>query len=310
VSLVKSRELFLDAAYPIAVDTVENRTLMQQELHRHEYFEMLFVERGSLVNHFKTEQLILRRGDLLIMKPYVLHVLADDRKQRERKAYCCSFQPQIVDYSIHTLKEIHASQSPHRYFFRPMLPLIDEGISALCVRVDAERRRPLTGLFRQLRELSRRNSERAYALTRCRFLELLALLAELHASNAERWQRLGNHLGVQISRHQAGLRKTLHYIHDHFDRPLTLDTMARMTGTSVTYFCRLFKQETGLTFLSYVNGLRVERACVLLRDTCDSALDICYRVGFNDYTHFSRQFKRNTGISPAAYRSQNPHTHK
>ena len=50
MSLVKSRELFVESAFPIAVDRVVDRTLMQKELHRHEYFEMLFVKSGSLIN--------------------------------------------------------------------------------------------------------------------------------------------------------------------------------------------------------------------------------------------------------------------
>ncbi len=62
-----------------------------------------------------------------------------------------------------------------------------------------------------------------------------------------------------------------------------------------------------MTFLNDLNGLRIERACVLLRDTCDNALDICYQVGFNDYTHFGRQFKKNTGMSPATFRKRNLH---
>ena len=60
-----------------------------------------------------------------------------------------------------------------------------------------------------------------------------------------------------------------------------------------------------MTFLNYLNGLRIERAGVLLRETTDNALDICYQVGFNDYTHFGRQFKKNTGMSPAEFRKKN-----
>jgi YesN/AraC family two-component response regulator len=41
-----------------------------------------------------------------------------------------------------------------------------------------------------------------------------------------------------------------------------------------------------------------------MRDTTNNALDICYEVGFNDYTHFGRQFKKNTGMSPAEFRKQ------
>ena len=111
-----------------------------------------------------------------------------------------------------------------------------------------------------------------------------------------------------ISRYKDGLRKTLNHIHDRFKEPLTLTDMAAMSGASETYFCRLFKHETGQTFLDYLNSLRIESACVLLRDTTNNALEICYEVGFNDYTHFGRQFKKNIGMSPAEFRRRKQQT--
>ena len=77
MSLVKSRELFVESAFPITVDTVVERTLIQKELHRHEFFEKVFVEHGILVNRFKGEEVTMKAGEVLIMKPYVLHVYAD-----------------------------------------------------------------------------------------------------------------------------------------------------------------------------------------------------------------------------------------
>jgi YesN/AraC family two-component response regulator len=305
MSLVKSRELFLESAFPIAVDTVVDRTLIQKELHRHEYFEMLFVEYGSLVNRFKSEEIIMNPGDVLIMKPYVLHVLIDALRHEQRKAYCCSFLPQTVDFGIQSLEELKASNSPNKYFFKPFLSLAEEGISAIQLKVAPDQRETLVGLFRQLRESSHENTEKGHALTRCRFLNLLAFLADQYEQDQGVNQKIKTNLVVPVSRYQAGLRKTLNYIHDHFEQPLTLEQMASMSGASETYFCRLFKHETGMTFLNYLNGLRIERACLLLRDTCDNALDICYQVGFNDYTHFGRQFKKNTGLSPADFRRQN-----
>ena len=87
MSLVKSRELFVEAAFPITVDTVIDRTLIQKELHRHEYFEMIYIEQGALINRFKSDEITMKAGDILIMKPYVLHVLNDTRKNEPRKAF-------------------------------------------------------------------------------------------------------------------------------------------------------------------------------------------------------------------------------
>ncbi len=304
MSLVKSKEIFAESSFPITVDTVVERTLIQKELHRHEYFEMLYVERGTLVNRFKGDEVKLKAGDLLIMKPYVLHVLEDRMPSNARKAYCLSFLPQAIDYGIQSLEELKVSKSPNKYFFKPFLSLTEEGSSAVKLSIEPERREELAELFSNLKLATHDYSDKGLALARCHLLNLLILLAEQHDNNILLKKPVKIELEVSVSRYQDGLRKTLNYIHDHFTEPLSLEEMAAMSGASETYFCRLFKHETGMSFLNYVNGLRIERACVLLRDTCDNALDVCYKVGFNDYTHFGRQFRKNTGMSPADYRKR------
>jgi len=304
MSLIKSRQLFGDSAFPLAVDTVEDRTLIQKDLHRHEYFEMLFVEKGSLINRFKGAEVEMHAGDLLIMKPYVLHVLDDGVKKQSRKAYCCSFLPQAVDFNIQSLEELKESSSPNRYFFKPFMALIEENVPVVQLKLHSRHREVLTGLFEQLRKTTHEHTERGNALTRCRFLDLLAFLAGQYEEGQALSQTVQVDRAVPVSRYQDGMHKALNYIHDHFVEPLMLEDMAAMSGASETYFCRLFKHETGTTFLNYLNGLRIERACVLLRDTTNNALDICYQVGFSDYTHFGRQFKKNTGVSPAEFRSR------
>lgn len=305
MSLVKSRELFSESAFPITVDRVVDRTLIQKELHRHEYFEMLFVESGSLINRFKGEEIVLEQGDVLIMKPYVLHFLDDVAENTHRMAYCCSFLPQVIDFTINSIEELKVSRSPNKYFFKPFLSLAEDSVSAVQLKIARNQRKPLTELFSLLKETTHDHDEKSLALTRCHFLNLLAFLAEQYDQGKGINQAVTIDLAVPVSRYLAGLRKTLNHIHDHFEEPLSLQDMSAMSGASETYFCRLFKHETGMTFLNYVNSLRIERACVLLRDTCDNALDICYQVGFNDYTHFGRQFKKYTGLSPADYRKQN-----
>ena len=304
MSLIKSSQLFGETWFPIAVDTVVDRTLIQKELHRHEYFEMLFVEKGSLINRFKGAEIQLKTGDVLIMKPYVLHVLEDVWRKQPGKAYCCSFLPQAVDSNIQSLEELKSSSSPNGYFFKPFMSLVEEGVSAIQIKLHPRQCGVLAGLFEQLRQTTHEHTERANALTRCRFLDLLEFLAGHFERGRVTSQPVPGDQATPVSRYQAGMHKALNYIHDHFQEPLLLEAMAAMSGASKTYFCRFFKHETGMTFLDYLTGLRIERACVLLRDTTANARDVCYQVGFNDYTHFGRQFKKSTGMSPAEFRKQ------
>ncbi|MGJ8639539.1 MAG: helix-turn-helix domain-containing protein [Opitutaceae bacterium] len=306
MSLVKSQQLFAESAFPVTVDTLVDRTLIQKELHRHEYFEMIYVDKGTMVNRFISDQVVMEAGDVLILKPYVRHVLEDDDSGESMKAYCCSFLPQVVDFSINSLEELKVSQSPNKFFFKPMLSLAEENVSAVHLKVPKDQRESFVALFDKLKELSHDYTGKGFALTRCYFLNLLTTLAEQYELDNVNASAVQSDVSVQVSRYKSGLRKALNYIHAHYDKTISLEEVAVMCGASESYFCRLFKHDTGMTFLNYLNGLRVERACVLLRDTCDSALEICYQVGFNEYTHFGRQFKKNTGMSPAEYRKSEP----
>lgn len=103
MSLVTSRELFFDPALPVAVDSVTERRLIQKKLHRHEYLELLFVRRGSLANRFVSSEVVMKAGDLIILKPHVRHVLEFRDKRKPLLAFCCSFLPDIVDSGIRSL---------------------------------------------------------------------------------------------------------------------------------------------------------------------------------------------------------------
>ncbi len=303
MSLIRSSELFVEHAFPIAVERVAQRSLLKRELHRHEYFEMLFVEQGTLVNCFRNEEISLYPGDMLIMKPYVLHTLSDTTGQ-DRTAYCCSFLPQAVDSGIQSLESLQTSLSPNRYFFQSLFPLGEDAVGAIRIKVDGERKDQVDTLFRQLRDETHDASERAKARVRLLFLELLLLLAHESRKDDLHTETVHLQMGGSASRYQAGLRKTLNYIHDHFSEALRYSDLVAMSGASETYFSRLFKHETGMTYQNYVNCLRIEEACALLRETGDSALDICYAVGFNDYTHFRRRFKKYAGMTPIQFRKQ------
>jgi two-component system response regulator YesN len=82
-----------------------------------------------------------------------------------------------------------------------------------------------------------------------------------------------------------------------------VDGMVRLLNTNRTTFSALFKRHTGGSFLSYLIRLRVGKAAVLLRETELPVKEILYQTGFTDPTHFSRCFKKITGLNPGAYRA-------
>lgn len=63
-----------------------------------------------------------------------------------------------------------------------------------------------------------------------------------------------------------------------------------------------FKKETGLSLIEYILKLRINVACMLLRDTSLPVSEIMERVGFVDISHWGRAFKKYTGYSPTEYK--------
>jgi len=80
--------------------------------------------------------------------------------------------------------------------------------------------------------------------------------------------------------------------------------IAAELGMSPGRFGRLFRRATGHSFVGYVNHMRINRACLLLRQSNRYVTSICYEVGFNNVSNFNRQFLEIKGLTPTEFRKQ------
>lgn len=95
----------------------------------------------------------------------------------------------------------------------------------------------------------------------------------------------------------------LNFIRNNYNQELNLQNMAESVALSPKYFCRLFKESTGHTPIEYLNWFRVNRACTLLRESNEKLLDIALECGFNDFSYFTKTFRRYKGMPPSKYRN-------
>lgn len=92
-----------------------------------------------------------------------------------------------------------------------------------------------------------------------------------------------------------------HYIHNNFAKPITAESVADHCHLSYSYFSRLFKKVSGITFTKYLNFTRVTEAERLLLEQQQSITDIGYTVGFSDTSYFIRQFKSFKKTTPKQF---------
>jgi len=98
------------------------------------------------------------------------------------------------------------------------------------------------------------------------------------------------------------IAQIVNYINHHYQLPHTVNDIARRFYISPSYFCKLFRDNTGFTFIEYVNNVRVKEARNLLLHSRLKVTEISQRVGFESQTHFGRIFKEMTGHSPLKFR--------
>lgn len=98
------------------------------------------------------------------------------------------------------------------------------------------------------------------------------------------------------------VQKLLNYIEENYNKDITLDAAAELLHFSKGYFCKYFKNLTGVTFTKYVNATRNQAAKNLLKTTNLRITDIAERCGYDTVRTFNREFKLQTGITANQYR--------
>lgn len=96
--------------------------------------------------------------------------------------------------------------------------------------------------------------------------------------------------------------RAVEFLKQHYDQPLTLADIARVTGYSSNYFHHLFTAVMGKTPQSYLLHLRIRQAKYLLVQSSDSLSEIAYTCGFSSQAYFTEQFKKVTYSTPGQYR--------
>ena len=98
------------------------------------------------------------------------------------------------------------------------------------------------------------------------------------------------------------------YIHTHLSEALSLELLAEEVHISPTHLGRLFKKKNNMTVVDYITEKRMELAKELLRDPGLTVSSVAAKVGYNNYSYFTRTFGKCTGQSPREYRRE--HLHK
>ncbi|MDO5010031.1 MAG: AraC family transcriptional regulator [Intestinibacter bartlettii] len=106
-----------------------------------------------------------------------------------------------------------------------------------------------------------------------------------------------------LSQFSPTIKDTFNFINLNLSSNLTVKKVANEIGLSPDHLTRLFKKETGMNIITYINKKRIDTALELLKTTDLSIAEIGDLIGLNNTSYFYTLFKKETGMSPKQYRS-------
>ena len=141
--------------------------------------------------------------------------------------------------------------------------------------------------------ISQQNEKRIIA-----FLEILSLLKSCKKEYL-------NHTSLNQTsekEYDKRLKKVLDYTFENYKDEITIEKIANRAHLSRAQFSHFFKVHTGKTYIQFLNELRIENACVLLKNNQHSVEHICYAVGFQNMSNFLRHFRKQKDVTPIQFR--------
>jgi AraC-like DNA-binding protein/ligand-binding sensor protein len=156
-------------------------------------------------------------------------------------------------------------------------------------------------------EIDVKRLEEAYFQTRVLKKDQYEAVLRLLHIFAQHLSSLSNQLTVRAAQAESPqMAKARIFIAEHQDQEISLREVAAAVNMSAFYFCKTFKQATGLTFTDYLARVRVEKVKNLLLNPHKRISEAAFEAGFQSLSQFNRVFRRVTGEAPTVWREKLP----
>lgn len=263
--------------------TVDDRHRVR--MNRHGYFEVLYLCSGSANCHIQDRLLPFNEGDLAIIGSTLYHRI-ECQSSSPLTIAAMFFEPDMIRCD-------GASDSAE--YLTPFL-LQDADFPHI---VPAE-----TGIPRQVLDMMLRIRSELPASTPRARLALKTYIKMLLIHLVNQYAQYAGTVETFQRQQQAldRLRPLFRYLGDNCGNAIQVGQAARICGMSESHFMSVFKRVTGLSFVTYINHYRIERAQALLAKTDESMASISQQVGFCDQSYFGMIFRRIVGMTPVTYR--------
>ncbi len=254
--------------------------------HYHNNFEISFITEGSGKRIVGDSIEEFQPGDLAFIGPNLPHVWIADKETRMLSKR--TLEMVFLQFNLNVLSDQLLSL-PEFGNVKRALDLSERGIQII---------------GDTLNQVSEVMLQLPYMKSFERMLHFFMLMDIIGKSKTNIQLASKKYLKIRFTTGNKRIAVIHEYLMNNYREDVNLKNLAGLVHMAEGSLCRYFKMNQGITIFEYLNKIKTEFACKLLMDPDLSIMDICFDSGFNNISHFNKQFKKVTGIPPSEYRKR------
>jgi len=267
-------DLFQNEIETIAIGkSARDGTQAMKNFHYHNGYEIYYLVKGNRNYVIDDEYFTLSKGDIVLIKPGILHKTAGG-----------AFERLLVNFTEKYLE---------RFFTPEASSILLQCFEDKIINIPSEYRLQVRDLLEKMYNLLENGNEELSFIYLADFLNLLQEI------------RISKQVIVENTEENSKMiTNILHYINKHFDEIDNITQIADKFFITKYHLCRSFKFATNISVIEYLNRVKIKKACSLLENTKKSITEICTDCGFNSSVYFCKLFKKLMNMTPSEYREQ------
>lgn len=261
---------------------LQHDTPLMPSKHYHDFYEIYYYL-GNKMNYFVGDQNYSLEGDnIVLIDKYIFHRTTYNFNNKNERILI-EFNEDV--FNIITDKNI-SNRIKHLFNNFTKIDFCDDSQKTV-----------IRSIIFNLVSNYRSKSQYGLALSKLNLIELCLQLVEFTDK-----QDVPDNNTVPAKKSESGVVDIIKYINENYSSKITLDTLTEIFFVNKYYLCHVFKNETGLSIIDFVNSKRLAEAEKLLRYSDGSITDICFKVGFSSINYFLKLFKSAYKVTPKKFR--------
>ena len=253
--------------------------------HWHTELELFYVREGQIDYYVPSGLVRAQQGDVGLINSGALHMTRCPQNAVSIAAEHI-FSPSFISAGS-------GSDIEKKY----VLPITNSALDLILLPAASATAIKIRPLMQRIYELCQTQDAGFEILTRSLISEVWLLFYQ-HIEN----RGLLYHQENSTDSHR--IKEMIHYIHQHYSAKISLDDIAHAAHIGGRECCRCFQRQLGLSPFEYLIDYRIGIACILLRQTDLSIMDIANQSGFSGSSYFGKIFKEKMNCSPSYYRNE------